>query len=151
MMTRIVLDEIEDGTLEDLLAIRRRNNHRYNRRLNDFRLSAHASLRHPHREDWPMTWRYQPVLVGGADDAVVELCEVYLDSLDRLQRWSRPGLNPSGADQAMLRNDLKLMLDDAHAWKAVPYGELRVGMTFEAAEEDESDEDGEDTVAAASP
>jgi len=79
-----------------------------------------------------VTWRYQPVWIGEPNDRAVTLCEVYLDSEDKLEAWTaRPSMHPQGETVDELIADLRHMLDDARKWQPITFVCLRVGMTFE--------------------
>ena len=83
-----------------------------------------------------MSWRYQPVYIEhNVDDEVIKefsLCEVYLDSNDKLEMWTeKHEIAPHGNDIEDLVGSVELMLNDARRWKAVPFESLRVGMKLE--------------------
>jgi hypothetical protein len=79
-----------------------------------------------------MSWRYQPVTFIENSEVVYQLCEVYLDSNGKLEKWTDPpGICPSGeTDIDQLTGDLCHMLVDASCWEPVAFQELKSGMRF---------------------
>jgi hypothetical protein len=95
------------------------------------------------RDPSPRYWRYQTVRVRYPeypDDPELVIIEVYLDRADdALCAWSAEpvGKHPSGDTVDELIEELTRMLRDAREWTPVDFDDLRVGMRFErAANED---------------
>lgn len=78
-----------------------------------------------------MSWRYQPVIIGEGEDAVVVLCEVYFDKNGKLEMWTQePRMSPQGSDVLELSGDLMRMYVDTLSWFPEPFDNLHIGMTF---------------------
>lgn len=82
-----------------------------------------------------MPWRYQPVWTDHRGERMYSLVEVHFEKgSDALVRWTANcAMTPYGDDQQELCGCLAMMLADAYKWKAVPFLEMRPGMTFERA------------------
>ena len=77
-------------------------------------------------------WRYQAVYVERDDETrEYSLCEVYFDEDGKLEGWTeKSSIAPYGTSPDELVGDIKIMLEDAVKWKAVPFDSLCTGMTF---------------------
>jgi hypothetical protein len=86
-----------------------------------------------------MSWHYLPVWTRPAQDRVLRLIEVYFDDDGCLNSWTDNPIDhpqcPQGNSVPDMIGDLANMLRDAARWKPVTVEDLKVGMTFDLAEE----------------
>ncbi len=92
-------------------------------------------------------WRYQPVWGEDPGGRWFGLCEVSFDKDDNLTGWTEsPFCHPQGETMEELSRDLTQMIMDKYRWKPVKFDDLKPGMRFERAIDQETMNDIADLV-----